>query len=67
VRSEVAKVFELGYRGQPLPRLSYSATLFYNDYDHLRTQELRRAAHGRFGNLMEGQATRHRNVGQFPG
>lgn len=57
VRSEVAKVFELGYRGQPLPRLSYSATLFYNDYDHLRTQEL---APSRtmisFANLMEGHA-----------
>ncbi|MFC5460475.1 TonB-dependent receptor plug domain-containing protein [Massilia niabensis] len=57
VRSEVAKVFELGYRGQPLPRLSYSATLFYNDYDHLRTQELlpsRTAV--RFANLMDGHA-----------
>ncbi|MDB5746488.1 MAG: hypothetical protein JWP72_1336 [Massilia sp.] len=57
VRSEVAKVFELGYRGQPMPRLSYSATLFYNDYDHLRTQELlpsRTAV--RFANLMDGHA-----------
>ncbi|QNA87554.1 TonB-dependent receptor [Massilia sp. Dwa41.01b] len=57
VRSEVAKVFELGYRGQPLPRLSYSATVFYNDYDHLRTQEL---APSRtmvdFANLMKGHA-----------
>lgn len=57
VRSEVAKVFELGYRGQPLPRLSYSATVFYNDYDHLRTQEL---APSRtmvlFSNLMGGHA-----------
>jgi iron complex outermembrane receptor protein len=57
VRSEVAKVFELGYRGQPLPRLSYSATLFYNDYEHLRTQEL---APSRtmvsFENQMEGHA-----------
>ena len=57
VRSEVANVFELGYRGQPLQSLSYSATLFYNDYDHLRTQELlpsRTAV--RFDNLMEGSA-----------
>ncbi len=57
VRSEVSKVFELGYRGQPLPGLSYSATLFYNDYDHLRTQEL---APSRtmvsFANLMDGHA-----------
>ncbi len=58
VRAEVAKVFELGYRGQPLAGLSYSATLFHNDYDHLRTQEI---DPGRtfitFGSLMEGRAT----------
>jgi iron complex outermembrane receptor protein len=55
VRSEVAKVFELGYRGQPLPRLSYSATLFYNDYDDLRTQELRPSrTMVDFANLGEG-------------
>jgi iron complex outermembrane receptor protein len=40
VRAEVAKVVELGYRGQPLAGLSYSATLFHNRYDHLRTQEV---------------------------
>ncbi|SFU35837.1 TonB-dependent receptor plug domain-containing protein [Pseudoduganella namucuonensis] len=40
VRSEIATVAELGYRGQPLPRLSLSATLFHADYDHLRSQEL---------------------------
>lgn len=40
VRAEVAKVFELGYRGTPLPGLSYSATVFHNRYDHLRTQEV---------------------------
>ena len=37
--SEVANVAELGYRAQPNERLSYSATLFYADYDKLRTQE----------------------------
>ncbi|MBY0242999.1 MAG: TonB-dependent receptor [Burkholderiaceae bacterium] len=37
--SEVAKVAEIGYRVQPTERLSYSATLFYADYDQLRTQE----------------------------
>jgi iron complex outermembrane receptor protein len=58
VRSEVAKVFELGYRGQPLPGLSYSATLFHNEYDHLRTQEIDpTATFLTFGSLMEGQAT----------
>lgn len=37
--SEVANVAELGYRAQPTERISYSATLFYADYDKLRTQE----------------------------
>jgi iron complex outermembrane receptor protein len=40
VRSEVAKVFELGYRAQPIAGLSYSLALFHNDYQHLRTQEV---------------------------
>jgi iron complex outermembrane recepter protein len=40
VRSEVAKVFELGYRAQPMAGLSYSLALFHNDYEHLRTQEV---------------------------
>lgn len=58
VRSEVAKVFELGYRGQPLPGLSYSATLFHNEYDHLRTQEIDPSfTFLTFGSLMEGEAT----------
>lgn len=39
VRSEIATVYELGYRGQPLPRISWSVTAFHADYDHLRTQE----------------------------
>lgn len=57
VRSEVAKVFELGYRGQPLPGVSYSATLFHNDYDHLRTQEIDPGfTFVTFDSLMEGKA-----------
>ena len=57
VRSEVAKVFELGYRGQPLPGLSYSATVFHNDYDHLRTQEIDPTVTFLvFDSLMEGRA-----------
>ena len=58
IRSEVATVFELGYRGQPLPQLSPSVTAFHNKYDHLRTQEI--DASGTFiafGNLMQGQAS----------
>jgi iron complex outermembrane receptor protein len=37
--SEVANVFELGYRAQPTPTLSYSATAFFGRYDKLRTLE----------------------------
>ncbi|NNG25689.1 TonB-dependent receptor plug domain-containing protein [Telluria aromaticivorans] len=58
VRSEVARVVELGYRGQPLAGLSYSATLFHNQYDHLRTQEIDPTqTFITFGSLMEGEAT----------
>jgi iron complex outermembrane receptor protein len=57
VRSEVAKVYEFGYRGQPTPRLSWSVTAFHNDYDHLRTQEIDPGfTYIFFGSLMEGQA-----------
>ncbi len=57
IRSEVATVLELGYRGQPLPNLSYSITAFHNKYDHLRTQEFDVAGgFVTFGNLMEGKA-----------
>jgi iron complex outermembrane receptor protein len=58
VRSEVAKVFELGYRGQLTPRVSYSATAFHTVYEDVRTQEI---APSRtflvFGNGMEGKTT----------
>jgi iron complex outermembrane receptor protein len=57
VRAEVARVFELGYRGQVGQGMSYSVTLFRNLYDHLRTQDI--SADGRmieFGNGMEGRA-----------
>ena len=39
-RSEVANVYELGYRGQGPGRISYSVTVFRADYDHLHTQEI---------------------------
>ena len=35
--SEVATVAELGYRGQPTPTTSLSATVYHADYDRLRT------------------------------
>jgi iron complex outermembrane receptor protein len=58
VRSEVAKVAELGYRGQPTPELSYSVTAFHTDYDDLRTVEI--APSGTsvvFANEMEGETS----------
>ncbi|NHZ98151.1 TonB-dependent receptor [Massilia sp. CCM 8734] len=58
VRSEVAKVFELGYRGQPLAQLSYSATVFHNRYDYLRTQEYNVAGGFlTFDSKMEGKSS----------
>jgi iron complex outermembrane receptor protein len=38
-QSEVAKVYEIGYRGQLASTLTYSATGFYSVYDDLRTLE----------------------------
>lgn len=58
VRSEVARVIELGYRGQPTAALSYSLTLFHHDYDHLRTQELDPTrSYLVFASLMEGSGS----------
>jgi iron complex outermembrane receptor protein len=57
VRAEVARVFELGYRGQVGQTMSYSVTLFRNLYDHLRTQDINSAGTMiEFGNGMEGRA-----------
>jgi len=57
VRGEVAKVFELGYRGNPVAPLSYSVTLFHHDYDHLRTTETDPAGFITFDSLMEGRSS----------
>jgi iron complex outermembrane receptor protein len=66
VRSEVADVFEAGYRGQPSARTSYSVTAFHSRYDHLRTQEL---APSRtffvFGSEMEGKTSGVEMWGSF--
>jgi iron complex outermembrane receptor protein len=35
--SEVADVYELGLRGQAAGRVSYSATLFWHEWEHLRS------------------------------
>jgi iron complex outermembrane receptor protein len=37
--SEVAKVYEIGYRAQPRPAVSYSVTLYHHDYDKLRSAD----------------------------
>jgi len=58
VQSEVARVLELGYRGQPAPTLSYTVTLYHHDYDHLRTQETNPTrSYVVFASLMEGSAS----------
>jgi iron complex outermembrane receptor protein len=51
-QSEVAKVFELGYRGHRLPGVSYSVTAFHHDYDRLRAG---RSAPTQIENLAWGQ------------
>ena len=40
VRSEVARVFELGYRGQASSAVTYSVTVYHARYDDLHTQEI---------------------------
>jgi iron complex outermembrane receptor protein len=54
-QSEVAKVYELGYRGQPSPDSSFSMTAFHTDYDRLHTQEIAPSRTSLFfGNGMRG-------------
>ena len=54
-QSEVAKVYELGYRGQPTPDVSVSVTAFHADYDRLHTQEISASrTFFFFGNGMQG-------------
>ena len=57
-RSEVAEVYEVGYRAQASSRLAYSVTVFHTRYDHLRTLEI--APGGtfvEFANEMDGDTT----------
>jgi iron complex outermembrane receptor protein len=57
-RPEKVTAFELGYRGNPDAALSLSASVFYNEYDDLRTIEITPVVFLplRWGNLMEGSA-----------
>ncbi|HEY8358780.1 MAG TPA: TonB-dependent receptor [Ramlibacter sp.] len=54
--SEVANVFELGYRAQPRPSVSYSVTVFRHDFDRLRSVDLGPGGTG-FGNSHEATLT----------
>jgi iron complex outermembrane recepter protein len=57
-RSEVAKVYEVGYRGQPFGKISYSVTAFHAQYDHLHTQEIAPSRTSLvFANGMEARTT----------
>jgi iron complex outermembrane receptor protein len=55
-QSETARVAELGYRAQPNSTLSYSATLFYSQYERLRTLEPHPGSSALFENLGHGIA-----------
>ena len=57
-KPEKVTAFELGYRGNPGAALSFSASVFYNEYDDLRTIEVTPAVFLplRWGNFMEGSA-----------
>ena len=39
VVAETVQAYEMGWRSQPTRDVSFTATLFYNDYDHLRSVE----------------------------
>lgn len=53
---EKLTAYEIGYRGQPVSRVSISVSTFYNSYDDLRTIEFdpRTLLPLHWGNLMDG-------------
>ncbi len=55
-QTEKVWAYELGYRAQPHPSVSWSASAFYDDYDDLRTVEITPVTFFplRWGNLIEG-------------
>jgi iron complex outermembrane receptor protein len=57
-KPEKVTAFELGYRGNPDETVSFSASVFYNEYEDLRTIEITPVVFLplRWGNLMEGSA-----------
>ncbi len=54
--TEKVDAFEIGYRGHPHEKLSFTASAFYNRYDDLRTAEITPVTllPLRWGNLMKG-------------
>jgi iron complex outermembrane receptor protein len=54
-RSEVVVAYELGWRIQPAPGLSFDTATYYNVYDRLRSQEPS-AAPGGFPYVLENRA-----------
>jgi len=58
VVSEIANVYEIGYRGQPASSISFSATAFHAIYDRLRTQEIAPSRTSLFfGNGIDGKTS----------
>jgi iron complex outermembrane receptor protein len=53
--SEVSDVFELGYRAQASPSISYSLTAFLHDHDHLRSFTAGPGGAVVFANRIEGR------------
>ena len=54
--AEVARVYELGYRAQPIPAINYSLTLFQHRFDKLRSLDLTPSGIT-FNNNYEGKTT----------
>jgi iron complex outermembrane receptor protein len=56
--TEKVWAYEIGYRAQPLETLSWSASVFYDDYDDLRSIEITPVTFFplNWGNLIEGAA-----------
>ncbi len=55
-QSEIAKVYELGYRAQPSAQLSLSIAVFYNEFTRLRSLEMLPGG-ARFENRLEGTSS----------
>ncbi|CAG1014645.1 Colicin I receptor [Burkholderiaceae bacterium] len=54
--SERLTAYEIGYRGQPNERLSYSVNAFVNDYDRLRSVESNGSGDFVLGNKVKGRS-----------